>query len=53
MEELLVEGLTPEDFKILRDILKTYKVSLSDSISFDDIINLYSKINEIVDCLEE
>ncbi len=53
MEELVVEGLTPEDFKTLRDILKTYRTSLRDSISFEDIINLYNKINEIVVCLEE
>ena len=53
MEELLVEGLTPEDFKLLRDIIKTYKASMCDSIPFIEIVNLYSKINEIVDCLEE
>lgn len=53
MEELVVEGLTPEDFRTLRDVLKTYRVSLCDSISFEDIINLYNKINEIVVCLEE
>ncbi len=53
MEELVVEGLIPEDFKMLRDILKTYRVSLSDSITFVDITNLYNKINEIVVCLEE
>ena len=53
MEELIVEGLTPEDFRLLRDMLKEYRVSLNDSISFVDIINLYNKINEIVDCLEQ
>lgn len=53
MEELIVEGLTPRDFGMLRDILRAYRVSLNDSISFEDIINLYNKISEIVDCLEE
>jgi hypothetical protein len=53
MEELIVEGLTPQDFNILKEILKTYKVSLNDTIAFDDIVNLYYKITEIVNCLEE
>ena len=53
MEELIVEGLEKEDFIVLEKILKTYKVSLSDDISFQDIINLHSKVKQIVKCLEE
>lgn len=53
MEELVIEGLAPEDFKLLENILKSYKVSLNDSISYIDIVNIYNKIKEIVDCLEE
>jgi hypothetical protein len=53
MEELIVEGLTPTDFNILKEILKTHRVSLSDTVTFNNIIDLYNKINEIVDCLKE
>jgi hypothetical protein len=53
MEELIVEGLTPQDFNLLREILRTHRVSIDSAISFNDIINLYSKITEIVNCLRE
>ncbi|MGA1049065.1 MAG: hypothetical protein ACO3UU_13740 [Minisyncoccia bacterium] len=53
MEELIVEGLTPQDFKLLVDILKSYKVSLNDNISYIDVLNLYKKLSEIVNCLAE
>lgn len=53
MDELVVEGLTPEDFKLVQAILKSYKVSLCDTISFEDVNNLYSKISEIVNYLEQ
>lgn len=53
MEELIVEGLTTENFIVLEKILKSYKVSLADDISFDDILDLYNKVKQIVDCLDE
>lgn len=53
MEELIVEGLEKEDFIVLEKILKTHKVSLSDDVSFQDVINLYNKVEQIVKCLQE
>lgn len=53
MEELIVEGLTAEDFIVLEQIIKTYKVSLNDDISFDKIQDLFSKVKQIVDCIKE
>lgn len=53
MEELIVEGLEVEDFVVLERILKTYKVSIGDDISFQDIINLHAKVKQIVNCLQE
>lgn len=53
MEELIVEGLEKEDFIVLGKILKTYKVSISDDVSFQDVINLSNKIDQIIKCLED
>lgn len=53
MEELIVEGLTPEDFKLLKEILSEYKVSINSTTSFVDVLNLYTKVSEIVSCLEQ
>lgn len=53
MEELIVEGLEKEDFIVLEKILKTYKVSLSDDVFFQDVINLHNKVEQIVKCLQE
>jgi hypothetical protein len=53
MKEVVVEGLEEKDFVILERILKTYKVSLSDDISFEEIRNLHSKVEQIVSYLED
>jgi uncharacterized FlgJ-related protein len=53
MEELIVEGLTTENFLVLEKLIKTYKVSLNDDISFEDIQDLYNKVKQIVDCIAE
>jgi hypothetical protein len=53
MEELIVEGLEAGDFIVLERIIKSYKVSLDDEISFQDIKNLHAKVKQIVDYLQE
>jgi hypothetical protein len=53
MEELIVEGITPEDLLLLKRIIETYTVSIKSEISFDDISNIYNKITDIVRCLED
>lgn len=53
MEELLIEGLTPEDFRLIKKIVESYKVSLTDTVSFSDILNVHGKLKEIVDCLDQ
>ena len=52
-DEIIVEGLSPNDFKVLEKILKTYKVSLDSEIKFHDIVNVYNKVKQITDYLEE
>jgi hypothetical protein len=53
MNEVIVEGLEPNDFVVLEKILKTYKVSLESDVSFDDILNLHNKVRQVIDYLEE
>lgn len=53
MKELIVEGLEAEDFIVLEYILKTHKVSIEDSVSFQDVTNLYTKVQQIVKCLKD
>jgi hypothetical protein len=53
MEELIVEGITPDDLILLKKILETYTVSINSEISFSDITNVYAKITDIVTCLED
>jgi len=52
MEELIVEGLQESDFILLEQILRTYNVSIGSEISFQEITDLYIKINQIVKHLE-
>lgn len=52
MEEIIVEGLQESDFILLENILRTYKLSLGSEISFQEITDLYIKINQIVKHLE-
>jgi hypothetical protein len=51
MNEIIIEGLNEEDFYKLKIILENYKVSLSDSVTFEDIVNLHAKVKQVVDCL--
>jgi hypothetical protein len=53
MEELIVEGITPEDLSLIKKVLETYTISIVSEISFDDISNIYNKITDIVRCLED
>jgi hypothetical protein len=53
MEELIVEGITPDDLVLLKKILETYTLSISNEISFEDIRNIHGKITDIVRCLED
>lgn len=53
MEELIVEGLAPRDFFLLEEIIKTYPVTLESKINHETLANLYSKIKQITNYLEE
>jgi hypothetical protein len=51
MEELIVEGLTEEDFILLEKILKAHNISINSDVSFDDLKELYAKVKQITDYL--
>ena len=51
MEELIVEGLTEEDFILLEHILKTYSITLNSDISIEELKELYAKVKQITDYL--
>lgn len=53
MDELIVEGITPEDLLLLKRIIETYPVSIKSEVSFDEIYGIYNKISDIVSCLED
>ena len=53
MDEVIVEGLVEGDFLILEKILKTYKVSLADEVSFGEVLSIYNKVKQVLDYLEE
>jgi hypothetical protein len=53
MDEVIVEGLEESDFLILEKILKTYKVSLADEVSFSEVHSIYNKVKQVIDYLEE
>lgn len=53
MNEVIVEGLEPKDFVTLEKILKSYKVSIDGDVSYDDIIDIYNKVKQVIDYLEE
>jgi len=52
MEEIVVEGLTHDNFLVLEQVLKTYKVSVIDEITYEDLLAVYTKVKQIVDYLE-
>jgi hypothetical protein len=52
MEDIIVEGLQESDFILLEQILRNYSVSIGSSVSFQEITDLYIKINQIVKQLE-
>ncbi len=51
MNELIVEGLTPEDFVLLQKIISTYNVSVSSDIRWEELIKLLTKIEQINNAL--
>ena len=53
MEELIVEGITPEDFLLIKKILETYKVDMYSDITLEDIRSTHAKISDIVKCFED
>lgn len=48
IREVVIEGLTEEDFYLLQKILATHKVSIEDEISYHDIVDLHDKICDIL-----
>ena len=53
MDELIVEGITPSDFLLIKKILETYSITIESEISFKDIKDLHDKVIDIVKCLED
>ncbi len=53
MEEVIVEGLEPSDIVILEKIIKNFKVSIDDNISFEEVRQIHNKVKQILDYLEE
>ena len=53
MEEVIVEGLEPGDIVVLERIIKNFKVSIDDNISFEEVQQVYNKVKQILDYLQE
>ena len=53
MEELVVEGLTPEDFIFLEKILKSYPITLESEINHGTLTNLHNKVKQITNYLNK
>lgn len=47
IDEIVVEGLTPEDFSLLQEVIEKMPITI-DSGRYDEIYKLYKKISEIV-----
>ena len=52
MDELVVNGVTPEDFKILQKLIESYPFTLSSDLGYAEVFPLYNKINQIVEALQ-
>jgi hypothetical protein len=46
--ELIIDSLTPEDFALLREVLREKKVSLGDVQKYIHLSDLLAKIDSIV-----
>ncbi len=53
MNELIVEGLEPSDFVVLEKIIRNFKVSIEDDVSFDEIANIHNKVKQVLAYLQE
>lgn len=53
MKEVIVEGLEAEDFVVLEKIIRSYKVSIDDLISFQEVQDIYTKVKQVLDYLQE
>ena len=53
MNEIIVEGLNEEDFILLNKIVETYKTSINDEISFDDLLNIRNKLSQVLSYLND
>lgn len=51
MEELIVEGITPFDLKLIKSIIETYPVTIAGDISSEEISGLHDKLTQIVEAL--
>ena len=52
MDELVVNGVTPEDFKILQKLIESYPFTISSDLGYAEVFPLYNKINQIVEALQ-
>jgi len=53
MDEVIVEGLEPKDIVILEKIIRNFKVSIDDDISFAELQQIHNKVKQILDYLQE
>lgn len=47
IDEIVVEGLTPEDFSLLQEVIEKMPITIG-SGRYDEIYKLHKKISEIV-----
>lgn len=52
-QDLIVEGLEPEDFIVLEHALKVCRLSIDDNITMEQLIDVYNKIKKIVDYIND
>lgn len=53
MEEIIVDALTPEDFVLLEKILKRFTISIDSDISYQEVVDLHSKVTDIINIICE
>ena len=53
MNEIIVEGLDEGDFVLLKKIVESYKSSINDDMSFDDLVSIHDKLSQILTYLND
>jgi hypothetical protein len=53
INEVIVEGLTPEDFILISEIIEKYPLNIVNFNEINNINSLYQKISQIISYISE